>query len=134
MDRIWIDSFPKTVPECIIHKILNLRPIHPVAGLLKPEFDLLMRDVNTWRYPIVTEGNIFKRFMSHGRSCPRGVKCNCEYWICECDEGCGGCGGCGGFHDMNFDLPCECRECLKCGEPFSLNRDCECVFDEYMLK
>ena len=39
MNRDWIDSFPKNIPECIIHKILNLRPIHPVAELFKPEFD-----------------------------------------------------------------------------------------------
>ncbi len=74
MNRDWIDSFPKNIPECIIHKILNLRPIHPVAELLKPEFDLLMRDVDTYRYPIVKEGDIFKRFMSHARNCPRGFK------------------------------------------------------------
>ena len=56
MNRDWIDSFPKNIPECITHKILNLRPIHPVAELLKSEFDLLMRDVDTDRYPIVKEG------------------------------------------------------------------------------
>lgn len=78
MNRDWIDSFPKNIPECIIHKILNLRPIHPVAELLKPEFDLLMRDIDTWDYPIVKEGDIFKRFMSHSRNCPRGFDCNCE--------------------------------------------------------
>ena len=39
MNLDWIDSFLKNIPECIIHKILNLRPIHPVAELLKPEFD-----------------------------------------------------------------------------------------------
>ncbi len=130
MNRDWIDSFPKNIPECIIHKILNLRPIHPVAELLKPEFDLLMRDVDTDRYPIVKDGNIFKRFMSHARNCPRGVNCNCSHWICECDEGCGGCYGCGGFHDMDFDLPCECTgPCIICGYLYAGYCDCECIAD-----
>ena len=78
MNRDWIDSFPKNIPESIIHKILNLRPIHPVAELLKSEFDLLMRSIDTWRYPIVKEGNIFKRFMSHSHNCPRGFNRNCD--------------------------------------------------------
>ena len=56
MNRDWIDSFPKNIPEIIIH---------PVAEMLKPEFDLLVRDVDTDRYPIVKDGDIFKRFMSH---------------------------------------------------------------------
>ena len=131
LKRDWIDSFPKNIPESIIHKILNLRPIHPVAELLKPEFDLLMRDVDTDRYPIVKEGDIFKRFMSHARNCPRGFKCNCEYWRCGCDEGCIGCLGCGGFYDMDFDLPCECTgACFKCGYPYyGCDIDCEFIAD-----
>ena len=131
MNRDWIDSFPKNIPESIIHKILNLRPIHPVAELLKSEFDLLMRDVDTDRYPIVKEGDIFKRFMSHARNCPRGFKCNCEYWRCGCDEGCIGCLGCGGFYDMDFNLPCECTgACFKCGYPYyGCDIDCEFIAD-----
>ena len=67
MNRDWIDSFPKNIPECIIHSFLklNLCPIHPAAELLKSEFDLLMRDLDTDRYPIVKEEDIFKRFTSH---------------------------------------------------------------------
>ena len=140
MNRDWIDSFPKNIPECIIHKILNLRPIHPVAELLKPEFDLLMRyqslrthqlrDVDTGHFPIVKDGDIFERFMSHARNCPRGFKCDCSHWICYCEGDCGGCYGCGGFHDMDFDFPCECiGPCIRCGYLYAGYCDCEFIGD-----
>ena len=32
---------------------------------IKIEFDLPTRDVDAGRYPIVIEGDIFKKFMSH---------------------------------------------------------------------
>jgi len=35
LNRDWIDSFPKNIPECIIHKILNLRPYSPSRRALK---------------------------------------------------------------------------------------------------
>ena len=35
--RVWIDSFPRRLPLCLVHKILNLRPCHPVAEVVTKE-------------------------------------------------------------------------------------------------
>ena len=35
--RVWIDSFPQRIPLCLVHKILNMRPCHPVAEIFQRE-------------------------------------------------------------------------------------------------
>ncbi len=35
--RVWIDSFPRRIPLCLVHKILNMRPCHPVAEIFQRE-------------------------------------------------------------------------------------------------
>ena len=35
--RVWIDSFPRCIPLCLVHKILNMRPCHPIAEIFQRE-------------------------------------------------------------------------------------------------